>query len=150
MASSRGLALTPFFQREFIAGTGGYDGFRIKIVASDGDEIPDAIFAYRMLPLQPGQAETIGFFSHVCSSVDLEQFPLGAPRVNATPPWFRLDFVDVVLRSRAEADEFYAAVVADVANLVESMDHEDKLDQLPPFRVGAADEVGSSESSEAA
>lgn len=136
MAGTRGITITPYFQRDFVPGS--HDGFRIRIEAADGVDMPDEVFAYRALPLQPGQDEPVGFFDHICSSVDLAEFPAAAPLVNATPPWFRLAYIDLVLPSRAAALELVEDVRHEIRALVFSMDAEDTLVARPAERVGAA------------
>lgn len=148
MDADRGITITPEFQRDYVPGS--HDAFRIRLTASQAVDMPPEIFAYRALPLQPGQAERLGFFSHVCSPVDLDEFPVAAPRPNDTPPWFRLDSVDMLLRSRAEADDFFASVLEEVDNLIASMNAAETLVTQAPVRLGAAwaTETGPDESSE--
>jgi hypothetical protein len=98
------------------------DGVRVRIVADSADLMPTKIFAYQLLPVKPGAEEPIGMFDHVCSPVDLEEFPEDAPLLNSRPQWFRLDYVDVLLRSREETREFINAVVEDVKILKDTLD----------------------------
>jgi hypothetical protein len=133
-ASHRRILLTPSFQRVFVPNA--HDTFRVTIVASAAHELPDEIFAYRALPLQPGQTDVVAQFDHVCSPVDLQEYPEGAPDVNAVPPWFRLATLDFETRTRAQAEEFYNDVVCDVNRLIRGMDAADCLVARQPFWVG--------------
>jgi hypothetical protein len=103
------------------------DGIRVRITASDAAQMPSKIFAYQMLPLKPGADERVGAFDHVCSPTDLEEYPEDDPIVNARPAWFRLDYVDVLLRARAEVKEFIESVIDDVQRLKTTLDIADSL-----------------------
>ncbi len=103
------------------------DGIRVRITASNATQMPTKIFAYQMLPLKPGANERVGAFDHVCSPTDLEEYPEDDPIVNQRPAWFRLDYVDVLLRSRAEVKSFIEEVVQDVQRLKDTLDIADNL-----------------------
>ncbi len=131
--SHRRIKLTPAFQTVTAP---GISVFRFTLTASDAHELPDAIFAYREIPLQPGQASTVAVFDHVCSPVDLQEYPVGAPRVNADPPWFRLPSVDLECRTRAQALQTHDDLVADVVALINGMNAADVLAQGTPLWIG--------------
>jgi hypothetical protein len=80
-----------------------------------------------MLPLKPGAETKVASFDHVCSPVDLEEYPEDEPIPNSRPEWFRLDYVDVMLRSRAEVEAFIYDVVEDVQRLKITLDTADTL-----------------------
>lgn len=146
--SHRRIKLTPSFQRDHVPNV--HDAFRIVVVASDAHLMPDEIFAFRQIPLQPGTAETSEVFDHVCSPVDLEEYPIGAPLTNAVPPWFRTDTVDLVYRTREQAMEALQLIVQDVISLINGMNTADVLVEQPPFWIGLqpAEAEGSSIGSE--
>lgn len=103
------------------------DGIRVRITASNPTQMPDKIFAYQLLPLKPGAEERVGAFDHVCSPTDLEEYPEDEPIPNDRPAWFRLNYVDVLLRSRAEVKEFIEDVIEDVQRLKSTLDIADML-----------------------
>ena len=103
------------------------DGIRVRITASDAALMPDKIFAYLLLPLKPAAVERIGAFDHVCSPTDLEEYPEDEPILDARPEWFRLNYVDVLLRSRAEVNAFVRDVAEDVQRLKVTLDLADTL-----------------------
>jgi hypothetical protein len=103
------------------------DGIRVRITASNAANMSDKIFAYQMLPLRPGTTEKIGAFDHVCSPIDLEEYPEDDPVLNSRPAWFRLNYVDVLLRSRAEVKSFIENVIDDVQRLKTTLDLTDTL-----------------------
>jgi hypothetical protein len=107
---------------------GKHDGKRLRITASDPCGMTDKIFAYRMLPLNPQTGEEAGFFSHVCSPVDLEDYPEDGPTPGHTPKWFRLNFVDQQIRSVAEASDLLQAVLEDIRRLKRTLDTMDTLE----------------------
>lgn len=103
------------------------DGIRVRIEATNAVLMPDTVFAYLMLPLRPGQTTGTGAFDHVCSPTDLEEYPETEPLPNSRPAWFRLNYVDVLLRSRAEVKAFIRDVTEDVQNLKKTLDLMDTL-----------------------
>jgi hypothetical protein len=103
------------------------DGIRVRITATEANLMPTKIFAYLLQPLAPGGTERVGTFDHVCSSVDLEDYPEDTPLADVRPEWFRLDYVDVLLRSKEEVREFVNAVLEDVQILKNTLDVADDL-----------------------
>ena len=103
------------------------DGIRVRIEAADANLMPTKIFAYQMLPIKPGNTEPLATFDHVCSVVDLEEYPEEIPNTADRPAWFRADYVDVFLRSREEVREFVNAVLEDVQILKNTLDIADEL-----------------------
>lgn len=103
------------------------DGIRVRIEATEATGMPTKIFAYQMVPLKPGTMEQVAAFDHVCSSVDLEEYPENAPVENSRPAWFRLNYVDVLLRSREETREFVNSVLEDVQILKNTLDITEEL-----------------------
>lgn len=103
------------------------DGIRVRITATGAELMPNKIFAYLMLPLVPGENERAGAFDHVCSPTDLEEYPEDEPLQDVRPEWFRLDYIDVILRSRAEVHAFIRDVAADVYRLKTTLDTADNL-----------------------
>lgn len=103
------------------------DGIRIRITATEANLMPTKIFAYQMLPMRPGGTQQIATFDHICSSVDLEEYPEDAAVPNSRPAWFRLNYVDVMVRSREEAREFINSILEDVKLLKNTLDIADNL-----------------------
>lgn len=103
------------------------DGIRIRITATEANNMPTKIFAYQMQPVKPGATQQVAAFDHVCSSVDLEEYPEDEAVPNSRPAWFRLNYVDVMVRSREEAREFINSVLEDVKVLKNTLDTADEL-----------------------
>ena len=112
------------------------DGVRVRIVATDSNLMPTTVFAYQIQPLAPEQTEPVAAFDHVCSAVDLEEYPETTPLENVRPAWFRLNYVDVLLRTRDEAKDFIDSVVADVRMLKDTLDITETLDLTGSLWVG--------------
>ena len=124
----------------------GVDAVRVRIEAANGDLMPEKIFAYLLLPMKPGAGERAGAFSHVCSPVDLAEYPEDEPIAGYRPEWFRLNYVDVHLRSRSEAKRFIQDVIDDVERLRNTLDVMDSLQTGGTLWVGGEPEESSSAS----
>jgi hypothetical protein len=103
------------------------DGIRVRITADQPVMMPDKIFAYMLLPMKPGAGSKVGAFDHVCSPIDLEEYPEDTPIPGSRPEWFRLNYVDVLLRSRTEVYEFIKDVISDVKRLKHTLNLMDNL-----------------------
>lgn len=123
----------------------GVDAVRVRIEASNGEGMPDKIFAYLLLPMKPAAGSREGAFSHVCSPVDLEEYPEDDPIPGYRPEWFRLNYVDVHLRSRAEAKQFIQDVVDDVNRLKNTLDVMDTLQTGGTLWIGGEPDSESSQ-----
>lgn len=135
--SARNIHLTWNVSRYYM---NNIDGIRVRIEADDANLMPTKIFAYQMLPVKPGESDRVGAFDHVCSSVDLEEYPEDAPLPNSRPPWFRLDYVDVLLRSREEVRSFINSVIEDVQILKNTLDITEELVPAGDFWIGTPPE----------
>lgn len=116
------------------------DGVRVRIEATEANLMPTTVFAYQTQPMKPGEFTQVGAFDHVCSAVDLEEYPETTPLENVRPEWFRLNYVDVLLRSRDEAKDFIDSVVADVKMLKDALDITETLDLTGSLWIGSQPE----------
>lgn len=123
------------------------DGFRIQIVASGGDMIPNEVFLFRQNLLDPITGLTGDEFCAVTSPEDLVTYPIGEPAVTASPPFFRKDTIDVIVGSRKVADDMWTAIKTRVCELVDALNRKDRLVVEETFRCGDPEET-TSESSE--
>lgn len=123
------------------------DGIRVRIEATDAENMPNKIFAYLLLPLKPGDNERLGAFDHVCSPTDLEEYPEDAPIPDMRPEFFRLDYIDVILRSRTETHAFIRDVAEDVHKLKITLDLMDRMLPGGELWVGGPPASSSSSSS---
>lgn len=104
------------------------DGIRVRIDVLCAYGMAQHIFAYRNLPTDPATGAQAGWFDHVCSPADLEEYPMTSPIPGHQPEWFRLNYVDVFLRSRVEADAFIEDVRSDVRRLKATLDIIDDIE----------------------
>ncbi len=96
------------------------DGVRVRITVTCTDGLDTRIFAYRMAPVD-GSGGTNGFFSHICSPVDMAEYPADEPVAGQSPEWFRLSYVDVFLRSVEETEKFIEIVKSDIRRLLSTL-----------------------------
>ncbi len=123
------------------------DGRRLRVTATEARNVSDAIFVYLTRPVSPSNpTELIADFHKVASSVDLEELPEDEPYPNSLPPWFRLNFVDLLFPSNSQLDECLAAIKEDVATLITTLEVADRLTAQDEVVYGDLD--GGSSSSE--
>ena len=84
-------------------------------------DIDRNVFLYRQLPMRAGDTEPTGRFEGVCSPNDMADHPVGLPTLGASPPWFRLDTVDLLLRSEAELQSAWLIILEEVQSLVDAL-----------------------------
>ena len=124
-----------------------HDGIRLRFDVIEAYYLPLRIFAYRARGLNPVSGVSAGYFSHVCSPSDLEEFPADEPRIADSPQWFRLPYVDLVFRSRRELDDTLRALLQDVRRLKTTLDTLDRLEPGGQETIGDLPDDGSSGSS---
>lgn len=112
------------------------DGFRFRVEAYGGHLMPNHIFRYLRRPLNPDTGTRIDELDGVCSPPDLEEFGEDAPLPDVVPPFLRLDFVDVLLRSQHEADEAWRVILEDVHSLVDTLNIMDNIVPAEDIAIG--------------
>ena len=123
-------------------------GFRLRIdVAETIGDVPGEIFVYRSHPIDPntGQAPRPDWLS-VASFVDLSTYPAGAPDPATDYPFFRLNFIEVDVRSLAIYNQVWLEVQSSVANLINALNLADNLVVAEETWIG--DPTGASEQSQ--
>jgi hypothetical protein len=138
-----GLSITvlPTFQQGYVPNV--VDGFRFTIQITGATQMPTKIFRYRLVPTKiqpavnqpPTAIEYLGTLDGVCSPADLEDFPEDWPVQNARPPWYRLDYVDLIVRSRSIADQAYQAILFEVQSLVDTLYLMNQQVAAPPVTI---------------
>lgn len=101
----------------------GLLGFRMVVTATNGENIDNEIFRYIRLPVDPANsgAGVRDEFEGLCTPEELASLPLNNPDPEADPPKMRLDVLDVICRSEAEAMEMWIALQADVRELLNAL-----------------------------
>jgi hypothetical protein len=103
------------------------DAVRLRVDVTSAVQIPLKIFAYQSAPIRPSTGERVHMFDHVCSPVDLVDYPEDTPLPNTHPDWLRASFVDILLRSNLEAEAYLAKILEDVTSLKVSLESIDNL-----------------------
>ena len=123
---ARGITLTRSGEQKVFVPNRG-DAWRIRIVASDAENMPNEVFGHRY-GLRDAHTGLEGLdFCFVASPEDLVLYPANEPNVAQTPPYFRLDTIDVVVASRKIALDLWEEVQARVCALVEALNRKDRL-----------------------
>jgi hypothetical protein len=139
----RSITFVPTFQQGYIPNI--IDGFRFTLQVTGANLMPTKIFRYRLVPTRvdggsvngpPTAIELKGAFDGVCSPADLEDFPEDWPAQNARPPWYRLDYVDLIVRSRSISDALYQAIQFEIVRLVDTLNTMDRQAAAPPIVIG--------------
>lgn len=121
---TRGIRLRRFAQARYVANS--VDGFRFKVRAYGACDMPNEIFLYQRKPYDLTTGAEADVFTSVCSPIDIEEYPSGAP--DGTPAFFRQAVIDLVFRSQRTADDAWAKIKMDVRNLVAALDYMDELE----------------------
>jgi len=122
------------------------DGYRVRLFVDCAEDMAEEIFVYREMPTNPATGERGGFFSHVASPVDLEEMPADEPRPGEIPEWFRLNYVDIIVRSTTEAEGFITDITEDVERLKNALDRLDTIEPRGGVTYGGLLECSSSSS----
>ena len=116
------------------------DAFRIRITASAAEMMPDEVFLMRRNTRNATEGTTVDEFCAIASPDDLVNFPTDDPAVGASPPFFRVAVIDVLVASREIALELWDAVHERVCELVDALNRKDQLVEAEAVRCGAAEE----------
>jgi hypothetical protein len=71
------------------------NGYFITVTVTAAGQLPVELFVFQRQPLEAGTYKDV--FCHIASLVDIEEYPVGAPNVNAS--FYRLAAVEFVFRS---------------------------------------------------
>jgi hypothetical protein len=131
----RRLKLQPFYQHYFVANR--TDGYRLRLVAEEACQMPKEVFRFLRRPAD-AQGNVYDEFTGVCSSADLEEFPVDEPGPADDPAVFRSAEVDLVFESQHRAEEAMTIILAELTALKETLDAQDVLDAQPAVWIGDA------------
>jgi hypothetical protein len=131
------IVLTPHFQRDFVINHN--TGFRIRIEASQGVNIADAVFRYYLKTPNPITGIADAVFSGVCTWSDMEDLPVQVPEEGSDPQSFRQDFIDIVVDSETTAQDVWERVQEEVQELVNTIYDGQTLEQGDPVEVSSLD-----------
>lgn len=126
----------------------GRNTLRMRIVASDAENMPNEIFLHQRIPVDLSAGETQDEFLAICSPFDLSAYPVGDPADGQSPAFFRKAEIDVLLPGIDTSNAFLAEVVAQVSHLTELLQGLDRLETgQSVWCPSAPDEEDSSSSS---
>lgn len=123
--------------------------YRLRVDVSDPDETgaDPNVFLYLRRPVNPHNSDQDDDCHAVASPADMAEYPVGGPRDGTAYPFYRLDYFEIDLRSTTQVERVYAAVIAQVSNLVDALNRLDVLTQTDEVWIGATAEPASSSSS---
>ena len=98
--------------------------FRLRIVvtAPVGSLADPNVFLYDRLPINPYNGDIVDLYTGVASAVDLADYPVGAPDPTKDFPFFRLDTIELDLRSVTLADQLWSVTKIQIAHLLRVME----------------------------
>lgn len=111
--------------------------FRLKVTITEVEGFTDKkLFRYLQRPLRSGDETYVLTFDGVCSPSDLEEWPADEADPDRNPSFCRLDYVDLIFRSRVLAMETYEAIQAELEALQGCMIKMDTLTALSSVTIG--------------
>ena len=125
-------------------------GFRLRIqVAAVAGDMPPDVFVYYRRPADPHTGEIVDDFQTVASFVDLAEYPALSPNPELSP-FFRLDYIEVDVRSVAHYQEVWQMIQAAVNSLIAALNRADQMVLAEEVWIGepnddASDSAGLSE-----
>lgn len=136
------IKLTPFTPEliKFL----GRDTFRVKVVASDGEGLPNEVFLHQKTLVDPNTNSQQDEFVAVCSPYDLSIYPANTPAVDQSPAFFRKDTIDILVPGTEMAQDVINAVLEQVCHLITLLEKLDELEALAPVWCPSPPESSSS------
>ena len=131
------ITLTPEFQRDFVLNHN--TGFRLKVTASDGVNIDDAVFRYYLKTPHPVTGVADAVFSGVCTWSNMEDLPATVPAEGSDPQSFRRAVVDIVVDSESIATDVWDRIQQEVQELVNTIYDGQTLEQEDPVVINNTD-----------
>lgn len=125
--------------------------FRIRIEATDAEDMSDRVFVYQREPVDPYTGNQLDLFCSVAGPVDMSEYPPEEPPEDGSTPFFRKNFIEVDVRSTSHADELWEIVKTEVCNLIDALDRLETLEVQDESQCGTptTSESSSASSSEA-
>lgn len=108
---------------------------RVEVVDVDGGMDPN-IFLYRRDPYNPVTNEQLDVLFAMASPVDMADYPVGEPDPDAEFPFFRLDYMEIDVRSTRVADETWTTIVREANTLVLALDRLEELEEVEDVWAG--------------
>ena len=110
--------------------------YRLTVVASDGNLMPNEVFRYSRIPSGPGYPTPVDKYMGVCTPAELSSLPINDPDPAAEKPWFRKTSLDLTLPSPKDATTAVEEIVAALSQLKSALDFTDDQTQPASFWIG--------------
>jgi len=105
----------------------GRDTFRLQVVASDGENLPNEIFGHQRTLIDANTSTTADEFCFICSPYDLSIYPANAPAAEQSPAFFRKDTIDILLPGVEKYEEVWGSIQTQVCALITLLESLDDL-----------------------
>ena len=105
----------------------GREVFRLVCTASDGSDMPTAIFGFQQTLVDPVTGQQQDEFSFVCSPYELSIFPANAPNPTQSPAYFRKSEIDILLPTVAMFETTKEEITSQVTRLISLLEALDTL-----------------------
>jgi hypothetical protein len=122
----------------------GRDTFRVQIVASDAEDMPNEIFGHQRTLVDPDTNTYQDEFCFVCSPYDLSIYPANEPDPEQFPQFFRKATIDILVPGVEIAQEVIEEVQEQVCHLITLLNKLDELEAATPVWCPSPPEASSS------
>lgn len=122
----------------------GRDTFRVHVVASDAEDMPNEVFGHQRTLVDPDTNTYQDEFCFVCSAYDLSTYPANTPDSDQFPQFFRKDTVDILVPGIEIAQATIESIQEQVCHLIVLMNKLDDLDTVVETWCPSAPEDSSS------
>jgi len=101
--------------------TGPQTAWRMRVEVSEYHNVDPNIFMYLRRPAPHASGVPRDTFESMATPADMEDYPAGSPEDGQDLPFFRLAFVDIVVRNRDLLDPIWENLQADRDELVRTL-----------------------------
>jgi hypothetical protein len=137
MASNYKLKLKRFGVSNVQYSTMGTFRLRVEAMTMPGFTTDPNVFLLYRLPTNPYDGSAQDLYYGVASPVDMAEYPIGEPNNTTTYPFFRLNYIEVDLRSITLLDQLWEFIKKQISALLQAMDTlDDKLELEEEILVG--------------
>jgi len=118
------------FQSPEVAKFLGRNTLRLRVTASNGEEMPDEVFLHQRTLVDTDTDEWQDEFVAICSPYDLSDYPVDEPTTEQFPAYFRKATADIYLPGISVFSEVKEDIEAQIRFLVQLLDKLEELDTV--------------------
>jgi hypothetical protein len=118
------------FQSPEVAKFLGRNTLRLRVTASDGEEMPDEVFLHQRTLVDADTDEWQDEFVAICSPYDLSDYPVDEPTTGQFPTYFRKATADIYLPGISVFSEVKEDIEAQIRFLVQLLNKLEELDTV--------------------